>query len=227
MKPRVTEKQWLRAKTPYELHLFWIAKKQYRRWRLLGIACSRRAMMLAPDERFAELADAADRFADGAIDWDKVKSVRRLIVLVRRELGEEFGPNEVKYQTLDALDHATRQKPYDAMNAHIKAAYAYAAACRPKWTTGNRSEERVQVALAHDIFGNPFRPVSFSSEWRTSTVVSIAKSMYHSRDFGPMPLLADALQDAGCEHADILDHCRGAGPHVRGCWVVDLVLGKS
>lgn len=85
----------------------------------------------------------------------------------------------------------------------------------------------VELALFRDIFGNPFRQIAFSPEWRTSTVVTLAKSMYDSRDFGPMPLLADALEDAGCEHADILDHCRGTGPHVRGCWVVDLVLGKS
>ena len=51
--------------------------------------------------------------------------------------------------------------------------------------------------------------------------------MYDTRDFSAMPILADALQDAGCEKADVLDHCRGDGPHVRGCWVVDLLLGKE
>jgi hypothetical protein len=81
--------------------------------------------------------------------------------------------------------------------------------------------------VVHDIFGNPFRPVTFDPTWRTSTVVSIAQGMYDSRDFSTMPLLADALQDAGCENEDILNHCRGAGPHVRGCWVVDMVLGKE
>jgi hypothetical protein len=50
--------------------------------------------------------------------------------------------------------------------------------------------------------------------------------MYKSRDFTPMPILADALQDAGCDNAEILAHCRGDSPHIRGCWVVDLVLGK-
>ena len=78
-----------------------------------------------------------------------------------------------------------------------------------------------------DIFGNPFRPVAFSPEWRTSTAVAIAQGMYESRDFGAMPILADALQDAGCDSADVFDHFRGPGPHVRGCWVVDLVLGKT
>jgi len=80
--------------------------------------------------------------------------------------------------------------------------------------------------LALPEFGNPFRPVAFSPEWRTSTAVALATQMHESRDFGAMPILADALQDAGCDNDDILNHCRGDGPHVRGCWVVDLVLGK-
>jgi hypothetical protein len=84
-----------------------------------------------------------------------------------------------------------------------------------------------QIEISRDIFGNPFRPVTFDPDWRTSTAVALAKQMYDSRDFSAMPILADALQDAGCEHVDVLTHCRDAkGVHVRGCWVVDLVLGK-
>ncbi len=90
-----------------------------------------------------------------------------------------------------------------------------------------RVEEAAQADLLRDIFGNPFRPVAFSSAWRTPTVLALAAQVYESRDFSAMPILADALQDAGCDNADILDHCRGAGAHVRGCWVVDLVLGKE
>jgi hypothetical protein len=67
----------------------------------------------------------------------------------------------------------------------------------------------------------------FSPDWRTSTAVALAARMYEARDFGVMPILADALQDAGCDRGDVLAHCRGDGPHVRGCWVVDLVLGRS
>ncbi|MBP3958173.1 hypothetical protein J8F10_23230 [Gemmata sp. G18] len=81
--------------------------------------------------------------------------------------------------------------------------------------------------MFRDVVGNPFRPVTFSPSWRTSTAASLASQMYDSRDFSAMPILADALQDAGCDSADVLDHCRGPGPHVRGCWVVDLVLGKE
>jgi len=71
------------------------------------------------------------------------------------------------------------------------------------------------------------RSVAFSSAWRTDTALLLARQMYESRDFSLMPILADALQDAGCDNADILNHCRGPGPHVRGCWVVDLVLNKE
>jgi hypothetical protein len=84
-----------------------------------------------------------------------------------------------------------------------------------------------QAALLRDIFGNPFRPFAVDPAWLTPTVTALAREMYESRDFSPTPILADALQDAGCEDADVLDHCRSDGPHVRGCWVVDLVLGKS
>jgi hypothetical protein len=58
-------------------------------------------------------------------------------------------------------------------------------------------------------------------------VTALAHRMYESRDFSAMPILADALQDAGCDNDDILTHCRGGGEHVRGCSVVDLILGKS
>ena len=85
----------------------------------------------------------------------------------------------------------------------------------------------MQLALLRAIFGNPFRPVAVDPAWPTSDVVALAKGIYEERAFDRMPILADALQDAGCDNEDILSHCRGPGPHVRGCWVVDLVLGKG
>jgi carbon storage regulator CsrA len=73
-----------------------------------------------------------------------------------------------------------------------------------------------------------FPPVSFDPQWRTSTVIALARGMFETRDFSTLPILADALQDAGCDNDDILNHCRDTGtPHVRGCWVVDLALGNS
>mgnify|MGYP006933267077 CR=1 FL=1 len=77
------------------------------------------------------------------------------------------------------------------------------------------------------IIGNPFRPPGLEAGWRTEAVVALARGMYESRDFTAMPVLADAREDAGCANDDILSHCRGEVPHVRGCWVVDAVLGKA
>jgi hypothetical protein len=89
------------------------------------------------------------------------------------------------------------------------------------------AEEVHQLQLLRDIVGNPFQPGTIYRKWLTTTVTALSMQMYESRDFGAMPILADALQDAGCDSEDILSHCRGPGPHVRGCWVVDLVLGKE
>jgi hypothetical protein len=86
------------------------------------------------------------------------------------------------------------------------------------------------VMLLRDIGGNPFQthkvPPAWLA-WNDRTVPVIATFIYRDRDFERLPILADALEDAGCDNADLLAHCRGPGPHVRGCWVVDLLLGKS
>lgn len=85
-----------------------------------------------------------------------------------------------------------------------------------------------QSHLVRDIFGNPYRPVAFDPRWRSESAVSLARTVYDTRDFSLLPILADALEEAGCDHPDVLNHCREPnGVHVRGCWVVDGVLGKT
>jgi hypothetical protein len=88
-------------------------------------------------------------------------------------------------------------------------------------------ERRAVLPLARDIFGNPFRPVVFNPRWRTADTVGLARGMYEDHPFDRLPLLADALMDAGCTDQQVFDHCRSEGPHVRGCWLIDLVLGKG
>jgi hypothetical protein len=86
----------------------------------------------------------------------------------------------------------------------------------------------VMRAVVWEVVGNPFRPVNWNSLWRTDTVLSLARQMYKSRDFSAMPILADALQDAGCDNDDVLNHCRDPRAiHVRGCWVIDCIFGKG
>ncbi len=73
---------------------------------------------------------------------------------------------------------------------------------------------------------NPFRTPATDPAWVTANAVVLARTMYESGDFTLMPLLADLLEEAGCP-TEVSEHCRGAGPHVRGCWVVDALLGKG
>ena len=82
------------------------------------------------------------------------------------------------------------------------------------------------AALLRDVVGNPFRPVSVDTSWLTSAVVSLAQSIYDDRAFERLPMLADALEEAGCTNAEVLGHCRQPGTHARGCWVVDGVLDR-
>jgi hypothetical protein len=97
----------------------------------------------------------------------------------------------------------------------------------PERAAAISAEATAQAQVASDIFGNPFRPIAVDPRWRTSTVLALADGIYADRAFDRMPILADALEEAGCDSADVLAHCRGDGSHVRGCWVVDLLLGKE
>jgi hypothetical protein len=99
------------------------------------------------------------------------------------------------------------------------------------WAAGAKankaSEQECQAGVIRCIFGNPFRPVTIDPCWSTRTVTALAQAIYTDRAFDRLPILADALEDAGCTAADILAHCRGSGEHVRGCWVVDLLTGRE
>jgi hypothetical protein len=97
----------------------------------------------------------------------------------------------------------------------------------PADESGVAAEGLCHCDILRDIFGNPFRPVTLDPAWRTPKVKTLAQAIYDDRTFERMPELADALAEAGSSNQDILSHCRGPGPHVRGCWVVDLVLGKE
>ncbi|MDY3554487.1 hypothetical protein R5W24_003611 [Gemmata sp. JC717] len=98
-------------------------------------------------------------------------------------------------------------------------------ACGRAWI--GEAEQAQQLALIREVFGNPFRRLALAPAWQSETVLALARGIYADRAFDRLPILADALQDAGCADADALAHCRGPEPHVRGCWVVDMVLGKE
>jgi hypothetical protein len=186
-----------------------------RKARLFACACCRGFWVAERDSRIERAVDVAERYADGLADTVEVKEARK-------------GAKEAS-----ALDRVRRDPIYRAcgslaINEDIHRAAEccaqFAPQAMPCWP--EEGAERV-FAILRDIFGNPFRPATFSAAWKTDTALPLARQMYESRDFSAMPILADALQDAGCENDDVLNHCRSDGVHVRGCWVCDLVLGKE
>jgi hypothetical protein len=115
--------------------------------------------------------------------------------------------------------------------AGVAAAYAARVVANPREKREAWDAERAaQCSLLRDIFDHHFRAVTFDPDWlawNDSCVVRIARSIYDRRTFEEMPILGDAFEDAGCTDAAILDHCRAPGPHVRGCWLLDALLGKE
>jgi hypothetical protein len=174
----------------------------------------RRLTGLAPAAQIAEQA-----FADA------------LLQLRRAEAGDDY----IAWSRIQAQTSAAEaiRLLFNRMTAAafcpLRCADAIAhAECLPRHPAIPAPERIPQLSIFRDIFGNPFRPVAFDPAWRSESAVSLARMMYESRNFHVMPVLADALEEAGCDNADVLAHCREPnGVHVRGCWVVDLVLGKS
>jgi hypothetical protein len=180
--------------------------------------------------------------------WNRieVENLRSAVELAERLADREALPVEAEYQmtqilqTLQAPDvererHGLgRDQPASWQSGvffHCKTTLHKDATLRglghlSVWSHSAYLTELNPSKVLRCVFGNPYRLVSLVEDWLTSTVIALARQMYDSRDFCPMPILADALQDAGCDNEEILQHCRGSGPHVRGCFLIDLLLGK-
>jgi hypothetical protein len=117
-------------------------------------------------------------------------------------------------------------RAFDSASWTVRGSRGYAFGCGAPTEEEHEQHRR----LVREIFGNPFRPATLAPNWLTwedGLARGLAQVMHRERDFERMPVLGDMLEDAGCDDEAILSHCRGAGPHVRGCWVVDLLLGKT
>jgi hypothetical protein len=220
----MTEKQWLSAKRVSDF-LDHPTVWDHRKRRLLFCACSRRVLRFLVDDRFQHALNATEDYADQRLTWTELKvNARSAAVAARDELFASGQEPAVR----DAAVAVTRTTSTFLTWEVLTLARLAIANGEGLDLQIEESEHATQLQLARDIFGNPFRPVTFSDAWRTSTTAALARQMYESRDFGAMPILADALQEAGCDSEGILSHCRDAKQlHVRGCWVVDLVLGKA
>jgi hypothetical protein len=211
----VTEADWL---TSDDLRLLlWMVEPSTtdehvsdRKLRLFACACARRVWHLLTDDTRQNTVELAERYADGAATEEELVSRRQATeqdvepAVARCCLMQGWltGDGGTYYYLMDILKLLQKAK-------------------------GKAGEGAADCVLLRDVIGNPFRSIAFAPDWRTENTVGIAAKMYDERDFGAMPILADALEEAGCDNGDILAHCREPGVHVRGCWVVDRVLGKE
>ncbi|MDB5310240.1 MAG: hypothetical protein JWO38_4442 [Gemmataceae bacterium] len=220
----MTEAEWLAIDEFETLQCYLGGIGSERKLRLLAAACVRETVTNSVGYD-ARLAEVLERVADGLGHPDELRLWR-----------DWQGRNIESSRRRNALYSATREPALIAAAGavwHLPPGLAAVAASGQSWDDGRWRLVYDAKALAvkrriWQLLGciTGASPVC-DPAWLTSAVVSLARQMYDSRDFSSMPILVDALQDAGCDHPDILAHCRGPGSHVRGCWVVDLVLGKA
>lgn len=208
----MTEKEWLDSTDPQVMVQYLAGGSgSERKLRLFGCACCRQVWDLLTEVCFRHAVEVAERFADGLASSKELAVAKKAsgAALERNGLAGVTGP---RYCALGSAWSSTR-------NAQTAAMY-------PLWVFTDEAQRQWEVLFVRDIFGNPFRTVTLNTAWLTPSVIALAQAVYDERACDQLPVLADALEEAGCTDTDILDHLRGPGPHAHGCWPLDLVLGK-
>ena len=244
----MTEVEWMTATDPRPMLDFIGAQASQRKLRIFAFACCRSVWEQLTREIQHEAIQVAERHADGnATD----KELGIVVSAVHRQRRKHNTLDKAVYDTVrnyggihyshclsltDAIARAAagslglnpspNELIYFDGNDTIRE-HPTPNADRLIWNETYARQLLLLSIVVRDIFGNPFRSVIPNPSWLTSTVLALANGIYNEKAFERMPILADALQDAGCDNEEILQHCRGPGPHVRGCFVVDLLLGKK
>jgi hypothetical protein len=257
----VTEDEFHRCTEPWRMVGFLHANGWggERRCRLYACACVRRVWPLLPGAGPRDAVEAAEQFADGAIDTDGLAAALAGMGLSRRRGFAAAAGHAAWYAAYDNAAAARvspayggGRQPYGwtvaarAAKHAVDAAVLRAAACGPPAVTkaGHRmraatqAERQGQATVLRDLFGPlPFRPTSIPTPvlaWNAGCVVKLTTGIYEERklpegtlDSGRLAVLADALEEAGLDDQGVLGHLREqGGRHYRGCWCVDVVLGK-
>lgn len=228
----MTEQQWMKS-VNIERMLECLVTKSFpdaepcnwrtgeRKKRLFICACFSRIWNLLPTE-YQAIFEMLEPDVEGLVSDETRQAKWSAAERISREHEQEHLLFFLQYDDIGQLCYIAARIAAAAVNDRSSIA-RQRKACQEQ-------ERREQTSLLRDIFGNPFRSVAVHPSWLTlsnGTVVKLAQAIYSAPAFDRLPILADALEEAGCANADILAHCRQPGEHVRGCWVVDLILGKK
>jgi hypothetical protein len=245
----MTELDW-QACTEPSLMLELLGNKPRRKLKLFGCACLRRIWHLLTDLRCKQLVEVAEKDADGRAQHRELADVIRqakgrnlrdaagrfglFAFWALRDWMECPGPHAWHHTKAMKLAHYAANAIAHQLYYSNRENSDEVAMNSPVWIATSAAEWVTQCTMLRGIFGNPFRPISSNPSWLTPTVLGLAEAAYDNRnlpagtlDNSRLAVLADALEDAGCDNADILNHLRQPGEHVRGCWLLDLLLGKE
>jgi hypothetical protein len=222
----MNEQEWLDCTDPMPMLEFLQDKVSDRKLRLFAVACCRSVWHLL-NKRGRRAVAMAESFADGMITASALEKAR-----------ERLRQNANDLLILRKWSNASHQAARRAIQGVLNAAAnnVNANICWRKILEARLTEDEEQdpltvqieiVRLVRDVFGNPFWLLPFSPTLQTPTTTALAQFIYDFQDFTALQVLVDALEEAGCNNLELLAHLRGPGPHVLGCWALDLVLNKK
>jgi hypothetical protein len=247
----MTEQEWLACSDPVPMLEYLRGRASERKLRLFAVACCRRIWSCLTEKRSRWIVEISERYADGRATQDRLNSAweKADVAFQAVHLSGGGDVEQNPAQAVLGLKVDLEVNEVVEMAAASVGAVARGEAYERIWRTpakdneerwaeddairnaAEAEERRAQAILLREVIGNPFLPTPTIApawlHWQDGTIPKIAQCIYDERAFDRLPILADALEEAGCYDAEMLIHCRGPGPHVRGCWVIDLLLGKE
>ena len=220
----MTEAEWLISANPRAMLKFWHPQIGDRKRRLFVCALCRRLGIRLADPRSQRAVEVAESFSDYEATEEELGEA------FQEALNAQLGRRSATISTAELASSIA----CTAVRSPLDLAYGTAILLTPgaareimKHTVNRKAEAQHQANLLRCVVGNPFSPTLAECPWLTDNIRAMGQTIYENRCYEDLPILADALEDAGCDNADILNHLRGPGAHCRGCWALDLILGKE
>jgi hypothetical protein len=229
----MTDQEWMACTDSFRMVQSLLGRASERKLRLFACACCRRVWHLMTDSRHRHAVEMAERFSDGLASEAEFGAAMQNVTALWANLPphQEGGWEPTHYMT-GATSHLETggSAPWAASYASRGLASLVGERDSPGWISAREAEAAAQCELLRDITGDPSRPFHFDPAWLSGDgrpAVELVRGIDAEGRYGDLPMLAEKLERAGCRDGAVLSHCRGPGPHVRGCWVVDALLGRE